>query len=516
MDKLVTEAIRELLWSITKACLIPMDAVYSLIESAIKFDVWTDFTDSKGNSVLQQWWKVAVMFLAFAVIVRLLAHFLDGIKDIKKIVEEDLAKKLVIIIITIFLVGSLPVFLKGMGSAFSLYSKNIMLFFGGDENSSPSDIILTACDDSHFTYWVENKDGVPEVVEVNSYISIDEIQDINEKEGGVYKHFSEMYLFFICILVSISVLILMFTTALDVFKRWFEIIVMVFFSFIPISSLIDEGDGFKDWLKAIFFAYMSNFAQIFITTLAMSLTLAVKDKGIFFQIMTCIGGFLFAQQGSNYLARFMGIDTSGSTLQQLSQVAMVGQGIGSLAGGLSRAAKSVVSTVGGALGNAGNAISRTAGRFLGGVGLNNYGKLQTSISTSSEYGGSNLLPGAENSGFKGSAVQSFAKSITDSLNGSGRSALGSGSTDNAKSSNTSYLTGMNSSLSETDPVQQPMMRQDTYHQNKIWKDNSTMQKFIDKGFHTSGIKGAAMRMAGRTASSIYENSLIKAQRRRFR
>ncbi len=492
MEDLAIGVMRTLLWAVNNAVLYPMDALYNIVLAIARLDVWTSLTDASGRSVMEGLWTIAVMGLVTAIIIRILAHFLSGIKEVRKIVEDDLAKKMVIIVLTTFLVAMLPYGMKGIGQAASYINGRIGLIFGMSAIDAPSTIILTACDDAHISYWIEDGSGNPGAISKNSKVRLSDIEDINEKDGGVYTHFSELHLFFISLFVSIYACIQLVAVALDTSKRWFEIIVIIFFSFIPISSLIDEGDGFKEWAKCLFFAYASNYAELFILLMSMAVCLALKDSGAIIQIIMLIGGFLFAQQGSNYLARFMGIDSSGSTLQQLSQISMIAGGVGTGLGGIMKGAIGGTRAI---LGGTADAGIRAAGKILGGVGSVNYGKLSTTISASAPYGGDNALAEAEHAA-TASNNTSFLNSITAAASAAGGASLtlgGSGAVNQ-----TGYQA----------------YRSDTYSQNQVWKDSSPVRQLLNYGQYGSGMQAKAAYFAGKTLTSIYESSLRRKAGRR--
>lgn len=488
MEDLAIGVMRTLLWAVNNAVLYPMDALYNIVLSIAKLDVWTVLKDSAGRSIMEQLWRIAVMALVCAIIIRILAHFLSGIKEVKKIVEDDLARKMIIIVLTTFLVAMLPYGMKAIGQAASYINERVGLVFGMSAIDAPSTIILTACDDAHISYWIEDSAGRPSAVSQNSKVRLSDIKDINEKEGGIYTHFSELHLFFICLFVSIYACIQLVAVALDTSKRWFEIIVIVFFSFIPISSIIDEGDGFREWAKCLFFAYASNYAELFILLMSMAVCLALKDSGAIIQIIMLIGGFLFAQQGSSYLARFMGIDSSGSTLQQLSQISMIAGGVGQGLGGILRGTARGVTAIAGGAADTG---TRAIGKLLGGVGSANYGKLQTTISTSSPYSQDSRLAEAEHAAVSGN--------------------------------NTSFLNAINSISPATSSPEgtrglnqgsYQAYRSDTYSQNQVWKDSSPVRQLLNYGQYASGFQAKAAYLAGRTLTSIYESSLRRKAGRR--
>ena len=494
MEDLAIGVMRTLLWAVNNAVLYPMDALYNIVLAIARLDVWEDLKDLHGNSIMEQLWKIAMMGLVAAIIIRVLAQVLGGIKEVKKIVEDDLAKKLVIIVLTTFLVGFLPYAMRSVGHAASYINGRVGLVFGIDAIDAPSTIILTACDDASISYWIDN-DGVSTAVVNNKKVKLSDITDINEKDGGVYTHFSKLHLFFISLFVSIYACIQLVAVALDTSKRWFEIIVIVFFSFIPISSLIDEGEGFKEWAKCLFFAYASNYAELFILLMSMAVCLSLKNAGSIIQIIMLIGGFLFAQQGSNFLARFMGIDSSGSTLQQLSQISMIAGGVGSGVTGVARgiygAGKSAVST-------GGNMTVLSVGKALGGVGASNYGKIQTSISTSGDYSSNNQLAEAEQA-----ARRANNTSFLNSIGGTRKTPPAGG-----------YGQGMAGGTAG--PGETRAYRSDTYSQNQVWKDSSPIRQLLDYGIYNTGTRARAAYFAGQTISDIYEHSLKRRSARRYR
>jgi len=494
MEDLAIGVMRTLLWAVNNAVLYPMDALYNIVLAIARLDVWTSLKDLSGNSIMEQLWQIAMMGLVAAIIIRILAQVLSGIKDVKKIVEDDLAKKLIIIVLTTFLVGFLPYAMRGIGHAASYINERIGLVFGMNAIDAPSTIILTACDDAHISYWIEDGQGNPSAVLQNSKVRLSDISDINEKDGGVYTHFSELHLFFISLFVSIYACIQLVAVALDTSKRWFEIIVIIFFSFIPISSLIDEGDGFKEWVKCLFFAYASNYAELFILLMSMAVCLALKDSGAIIQIIMLIGGFLFAQQGSSFLARFMGIDSSGSTLQQLSQISMIAGGVGS---GLTGITRGVIGAGKGALEAGGNMMVRAAAKILGGVGSGNYGKIQTTISAGSDYSSANRLAEAEQAAQRANNT-SFLNSINSARERIPSFGRGMGEADPGN-----YQSGPRA------------YRSDTYSQNQVWKDSSPVRQLLDYGAYNSGAKARMAYFAGKTISNIYEQSLRRKVSRRY-
>jgi len=190
----------------------------------------------------------------------------------------------------------------------------------------------------------------------------------------------------------------------------------------------------------------------------------------------------------------MGIDSSGSTLQQLSQISMIAGGVGS---GLTGITRGVIGAGKGALEAGGNMMVRAAAKILGGVGSGNYGKIQTTISAGSDYSSANRLAEAEQAAQRANNT-SFLNSINSARERIPSFGRGMGEADPGN-----YQSGPRA------------YRSDTYSQNQVWKDSSPVRQLLDYGAYNSGAKARMAYFAGKTISNIYEQSLRRKVSRRY-
>lgn len=514
--QLLEDFVRWLLWLIAQAAFWLLDNIFNSLEAVATLDVL-----SFGNGFVFRLWDKVMIFFGVAVAVRLIYLLLNEGLNPEKILIENVAKRLILVMVMMMVINIMPNILQGVGQASRVLINNMNYFVGVENDLVPSTLIISSANavqndqDGYYT-----SEG--EFIGITS-LSVDDINaggGINEGDGTLstipiiggiadfgagivgqkdYRYFPNTLYLFILLFISLYACALFVVVALDIAKRWCELIVMIVLSPIPISSIIQDGSQMVTWMKMYISVYLSNFVEFMMIFVTIWLMTYAGDQGFFVQIIILLAGLLFSLTGSNKIAQLLGIETSGSTLQDLANVSMVGRGIAGVAAGIGGIASSIIGGGGRALGYA-----------VGGVGSSNYGKVSTTVSTQQQVTEDNVpadyrsaqsmndnLSRARGSASMGGAsgsvnIDSSSKGISNMSGGDWNMNESSSSSASASSMSSSVLND-SSSGNRTTNIQQDnissqnamkaqqgtptAVRTDTYQQSQLWKDGSPMSRF---------------------------------------
>ncbi|MGB4984312.1 MAG: conjugal transfer protein TrbL family protein [Erysipelotrichaceae bacterium] len=349
---IIDDSLRSIFWWIASALLKLTDTIYNLLESVATFSFM-------NNADLKIYYNNIMIFLGLFFIFRVSSKIIKIMIDDEARMGFDITN----LIKKLFIVAAVYILMFSGTKLFSNMSVEI--------NKFPS-VILTNNTDSKFSNQLVNgfNNGKEKIENWE-----DESFDINETERNekgtkVYKYYrgiwNLLYLFVFGVIVSYLIIII----AVDIGKRCFELVMLLFISPLTISSIINDGDDtFKTWIKNIAALPIINFMQIFLINLAVVLlsTVAANKNDFFLYILLLISSLLIIQNGASSISRFIGADIgSGNTMSQVTQMAGIGMGAAHMVASRGKDGKlhmgAAIKPVANAIGGAGY----LAGRVLGG------------------------------------------------------------------------------------------------------------------------------------------------------
>ncbi len=585
---LLIDFLRYILWMIAKFGFYIMDLVYSVMIDVAAIDIWDIGVTGSSSSIVEQFWDLFVGFTTIAVVVRLGWYLTSSLfkTDKETVGIESIVKRFVMIFVVIFVINLVPT----IGRSFSNLNAEFLGAIKGD-NNIPSTLVLTTSSREQTGYWTEEGEYVTDdEYDVITVELIDSQTDgINNAQwydgvvswftgGKSYNYFPDIVdLLVLCVLAIYSALLFCLSTV-EVAKRIWELIMLIIIGFLPISSLINDGRQFSEWLKMIFCIYFSNFMQVMMILIVLTVLAGLQKVHIWIWIVMLIGGLFFSINGSNKIAQLLGVDTSTTVLQDMANLSLAGRpliGAGAMAGGA-------------ALGLAGagaNATTRLGGKALGGLGKD-YGKVQQSTSYSKDYEtgsdpklesmnspeafktalrnvNDNETGGTSQVGSSGSSSDSSGSARSDDYTSQEldtSSELGSEDAntsnpqvadgvqdtyenqalnespqnyDNAEVSNASIDKGIGKSsyqealgeVGSQKQIQRKAKAQEkasqkpqthySYTQTPLWKENSAGDRFQKWAYQKKGVSGWVSRKGYNALDSAYRRSLERHQGRRY-
>jgi len=375
-----------------------LSLVYSIVKEIVTVNMWNIQGDS--SSLAMSFWYYFATLFNVAVAVRLLYEIAKLLADNNenKMIAEKLLKKVLLVIVCTVAFNLLPEACKAISST----SNKLIDVINVDDNEI-STLILRAVAVDNIIVTEEMEDMVkskykPEgivygtriddsgtvyedaqTMETWSWLSADRIEDINEYvDKGIfgntiswaigsvdYVYFGDVISLILLAGLNLYAALLFCMVGLDIAKRFFEALTLLLIAFIPISSIVSNGEQFKTWLKLYFNLFVSNFLEFFLVIAVVSIVGLLQSKvGFFALCIFTIAGFLFAMNGSRLVAQLLGVETSGNTMQEMFYAGQVLGGAAKMASGVFNAGKNALS----------NGAGLAAGLALGGIGSQNYGK----------------------------------------------------------------------------------------------------------------------------------------------
>lgn len=495
---MIENLIRSVIWILIQAAGWICDNLFKLCLEISSLD----FMNLKlnGEFIIWKMWNGLSIFIVIAVCVRIFIFFIKLISNPEKVVGKmNLIKKLLAMMVISTLITNTPTIMQTVGSVAINITNNINYQLGLEDNTPPSTIILTLINNKNSKEPLAEKIGSDvgnnkqnEGEKSPVVVSFDKISDINNAPlFEDYYWFPNTYDLIIILMVMGMTSLSVFSISLDIAKRWFEGVALILISFIPISSLLDDESVFYNWVKMIFGVYLSNYMELYLMIATMIITSALYKvaNNPFVPIVILIAGLLFTLNGSQTIARVLGVETSGSTLQQLSQIAQITRPLGALSAAPVLLAKKGANKVG-----LGIAKGYRGGMWaLGGVGVGDYGKFKTNISTNNPL----------------NSNQPLSQKIKNDLNKNDQFK-------NAYSNNNQNpgLNNSNESFSNKDNTNNPSQANGnintSYNYNELYRKGSALYNFSEK----MQKEGMFKQSVGNFMDRAYEKSLKKAQNRK--
>ena len=391
---LFVDIFRTLLWLIGSVGFWIMDNVYSVLQTVAQMNIFEFKFSDTGINIIQFWQDNFMIFLGLAIAIRLMFLFISDLINPEKLHIDSIFKRFFMIVMCVVAMHALPIGMQAIGNASEWMVQNIQYMTGVESNIVPSTIIISsgnAVSDGYTTSEGETiqsmmtvtKDDI-DAFSINDASSdgiIDAIGDYLTANKS-YKYFPDTMYLMLTVFIGIYAAILFVIVGFDICGRWFELIALVVVSFIPISSIVKDGEQMMQWLKMFINIFLSNYLEYFLALISIYMMFVVSDYGLFVQIVFMLAGLLFTLSGSQKVSQLLGIETSGNTLQELANASMIARGIGGMVGGAFKMGASFVGVgsrtiVGGGL--------RLSGYSHGGLGINNYGNETETISHSEQY-----------------------------------------------------------------------------------------------------------------------------------
>lgn len=378
--KIGSDVARWLFWVVVQTAGFLADNLFDFAKSIAILDI-TKIKLADQNMFLF-WYEVVFQFFLCAVLVRAIILYFRFTKQVElKTTQTTLLKGLVGFLLMIFIMNQLPLIFEAGAKTNHHMINNVYYFSGLKDDVKISTIIVSA--GNSIEKDVQSKLSITDK-STTKFITMKEVS-INDTGGGVsnwwfvrdfndYTYFPGTWELLFTMFVMVYVCIIIFTITLDIGKRFFELIALFLFSFIPISAMWYDTEPFHKWVKQLFGIWLSNFATIWLLLVTLITVSWVQvNFNIFFSMIVFVSGLLFSMNGSQTIARLMGIETSGGALAQLAQMS---QALNPAVVAASQLGGSMLKPVLGGIGKTANA----GGGLLGNLALNRFG-----ISTSSGY-----------------------------------------------------------------------------------------------------------------------------------
>lgn len=377
--KVGSDLVRWIFWVVVQLSGFLCDNLFEFTKTIALIDI----TKIKlgDNFIFNFWSDVVFKLFLFAVVVRSFIIYLKFInQDPTKITQQNFIKRIIFFMVMIFIINQLPLLFESTGKINNQIISNVNYFAGIREDIKLSTIIVSAGNaienDAESKLEIDNKG-------VTKLITMKEIS-INDTGGGVnnwwiirdfngYTYFPGTWQLMFTMLVMVYSCIIMVSITLDVGKRIFELLALFLFSFLPISAMWYNTEPFSKWFKQVFGIYLSNFATIWLL-LATLITVSwiQVNYSIFFSLIMFVAGLLFSMNGSQTIARLMGIETSGGSLGQIAQMS---QALNPFVAGASNLANGTLKTLGGLTSNATKIATPLLANGIGMVGSGAYSKI---------------------------------------------------------------------------------------------------------------------------------------------
>lgn len=369
------KGLRTFLWLFVQAFGWFADKLYETILSIATFDFMN--IKFKDTYIMWELWKATIVLTVIATIIRILKLVIDLYIDVEKSRKSFQSfKKLISIIFVVIMLSAVPVLMQGVGRFSKEVISNVHYFVGFEQDIKPTTVMIGL---------VSNKNSDKFNLQ-DEQLKIEEI-DINKKTswiGGSFVYFPELFDILILATLMGFAAFIMGAIALDIGKRLYELVKLILIAFIPISAMIEDNSLIKKWSTSIFNIYLSNFFELYSFFISFVILGALSSVGAnaFVLIVMYIAGLLSILNGSDQIARLLGVETASNTLSQLSNLSQVARGFSPIT-----AAKVMASDGQKALSFLGRQSDKIVGNTfrgtmnaLGGVGARNYGKSQYNIS----------------------------------------------------------------------------------------------------------------------------------------
>lgn len=493
------KVLRTLFWLIASVAAWITDNLYIIALQIARLNIFE--IKIRNQVIIWRLWQATVFFTMIAIVVRIVVILIKvQINPEKMIAKFNLGKKMLYVILTVFFLYAFPVITNAIGKTANTLMNNISYVIGYEDDVLPSTLIATAINYKNDPNFDPTRDSLKFV----------DVFDINKKENGKFIFFEKLEdLVILLIAIGFSAYIL-FSITLDISKRVYELLAMILIGFIPISAIIEEDDSVGRWVKGIVGIFISNFVEVYFTLTTFLFTGYLGSVGLnlFAQLFLIFGGLLVALNGSQLVARFVGVETNGNTLQQLSQLSQVNAGIGRNAMAATALAGSTIAGVTNIVGRGGVKAGRGIMQSLGGVGVADYGKVTDTYSTSGSANASDIRTADyqamnRNDTFAKafSQPQSTSHSYPGTSNDSSNSRYGI---------DTSRYEGLNTNSSdEFHTTNNGVSKTSTYTSTPLYRKGSWLEQKNNQWYEEGGVKRAFASSLDR----IYENSLKRKQAR---
>ena len=431
----IVEFFRLVLWELCKALLTLMDVSYSLMKEIGLMEIFS-------LDAIWKMWSGVMIFITFFVVIRIAKIAIVTLNDSEKIQKFSVISVLQKMFITLLIITFIPFGMKAVGSIGAWSIDNFTAIIGMSNDELPSTVVVNSYSNASSGSWDESGNFIPGV-EVTYTMKDIEINAFNEG-AKTYKFFPEISDLFTILIIGFTAAIIMIMVAVDFGKRVHEQVLALMVTPITISSVIsDSYDTFFSWLKGFISLYLTNFYQLLIVILALTMSSfsIIKEAGWWIQIVLLVSGLLVALAGSASIAKYIGGDTSsGGSLQQMASLRMATSGMGRGIGGMARGVGNIGRKLGGTALSAGAGAAYGAGRALGGNSFKDLGANSFSSAARNDNNPANNFKSYADSMPRGTKA-GFAARTTSAGSGHvykaaskryNNSKLGKGSTDIAK------------------------------------------------------------------------------------
>lgn len=324
----VNDLIRSFFWGIGSLALGISDAIFDIFKTITGINI-TDYEN------VWYWWSLLWAFGILFVVIRVGTMYIKGLMSEENRERYPMTTIVARIIPMLVVVGLLPTLVSYFNQGSAYFTSQASAFVGASPDVKFSDLIISATSYSGSVDEAINQTGVEETEIV--YTLEDVNIDINAKVEGdsdQYKFFPTYSSFFLGIIAGIGSGILLVMLAIEFMKRLISILMKIFISPIPISSIVDPTSSlFGKWVRSLVGDWVTNFVQVLMlyVVLLMVMSNFIGQFGPFVQLIGMFAGLYAVLQGVPQLAEFIGGDLStGGALQQLSNIRLGG---GMLAGG---------------------------------------------------------------------------------------------------------------------------------------------------------------------------------------
>lgn len=377
----VTDFFRTLLWGIGGLAMGISNAIFEVLKTITGINI-TNYEN------IWTWWILLWSFGVLFVTARIVSMY------VKMLVDDDARERIQMgtvvmrLIPMLLVVGLMPTFLTYFNAGATNFTRQAAYFAGASPDLNISDIIISATSyDGNVadTFLSEeiNENGVVQ------YTLEDVDADINARdEDDTYKFFPSFGSFFLGIAMGTFCGIVLVMIAIEYMKRLFSILMKIFISPIPISSIVDPSSNlFGKWVRSLVGDWVTNFIQVFMLYALLIIVMSdfISSYGVAVQLIAMIAGLMLVLSGVPHLAEFIGGDLStGGALQQLSNIRLGGGMMASGALAVGGAAVGSAATLGAMAGHGGlkmadNFAQMKTGGLNTGLSLASSGTLSDSL-----------------------------------------------------------------------------------------------------------------------------------------
>ena len=300
MLEVAIDVFRTLMWSLIEVILFIVDTVWEVILRVATLDF--------ARSVdISSWYGLIILFLVFFIVFRFIKITIKYLFDEDYREKAKISKVILMLCFASLLSGLIPIVFEGFCSISTDAIENIGTFLPAEQQEVKMSTIILEAGKVDLTNPQEEQGTVP--------TDISDGFDINEKQDGEYRYFSNTSSLILVLFVAFVFVLIFCVVALQIAQRFFTVICKYLFAPYVVASLIDPEDNtFTTWMKMLSGDLMLNWIQIYGMYLIMYLcnstsihsALGNDFIAILSRIVMCIGGVFAVMELPSIVASITG------------------------------------------------------------------------------------------------------------------------------------------------------------------------------------------------------------------